>query len=367
MSTVCLVMIVKDESPVIERCLRSVLPVVDGVCIMDTGSSDNTLAIVRRLMDEFMVGGVTGDETWVDFAHNRTSAIARARELPKRIDSNGATPFDYLLMMDADHVWHGRLPPDLTADAYYIEHRYNGSHYGIACLMKASLQWQYKGVVHEYLTAIVPHQIVDLPGPWVEVFHDGARARRGDAITYAEDAKLLRAALDRDPGDARSAFYLAQSLKDAGQLTEAYAAYKARSMMPGWDEETWYARLEMARLAERTGAPPETVQRHYLTAYNARPTRAEPLVDLARWHRLNGEFALAFVFAYQATILRNPDDRLFVDSDVYQWRALDEVAISAFYTPFVELGRLASDWLLKDSKYPPEQAARIEANAKFYE
>ncbi len=352
MSTVCLVMIVKDEAPVIERCLRSVLPVVDAACIVDTGSTDDTEAIIKSKL-----GWQPVQRQWVDFATNRTEALLFAHDYR----------CDYLLMMDADHVWHGELPQDLTADAYYIEHRYNGSHYGIACLMKASLPWQYKGVVHEYLTAIVPHQIVDLRGPWVEVFHDGARARRGDAITYAEDAKLLRAALERDPTDSRSAFYLAQSLKDAGQLTEAYAAYKARSMMPGWDEETWYAKLEMARLAERTGAPQETVQRHYLTAYNARPTRAEPLVDLARWHRLNGEFALACMFARAAIGIKMPIDRLFVDVDVYEWRALDELSISAFYTPERELGRWAAGTLLDGTKYPPEQAARIEANAKFYE
>ena len=353
MSTVCLVMIVKDEAPVIERCLRSVLPVVDAACIVDTGSTDDT---IDRLKLAIRHDGIHRRQ-WLDFATNRTEALSLARE-------QGC---DYLLMMDADHVWHGELPDELTADAYYIEHRYNGSHYGIACLMKASLPWQYKGVVHEYLTAIVPHQIVDLPGPWVEVFHDGARARRGDAITYAEDAKLLRAAIERDPGDSRSAFYLAQSLKDAGQLTEAYAAYKARSMMPGWDEETWYARLEMARLAERTGAPPETVQRHYLTAYNARPTRAEPLVDLARWHRLNGEFALACVFAQAAVDLPMPSDRLFMDVATYEWRALDELSISGFYTPGNWRGACAARRLLTDGKYPPEQAARIEANAKFYE
>lgn len=359
MSTVALCMIVRDEAPVIERCLCSVIPVIDRYCIVDTGSTDATKNIIRNTMTGMERGaGFVYDRPWVDFAHNRTEALSLAR-------SSGC---DYLLMMDADHVWHGELPQDLTADAYYIEHRYNGSHYGIACLMKASLPWQYKGVVHEYLTAIVPHQIVDLHGPWVEVFHDGARARRGDAITYAEDAKLLRAELERDPGDSRSAFYLAQSLKDAGQLTEAYAAYKTRSMMSGWDEETWYAKLEMARLAERTGAPPETVQRHYLTAYNARPTRAEPLVDLARWHRLNGEFALACMFARAAIGIKMPIDRLFVDVAVYEWRALDELSISAFYTPAErELGRWAAGTLLDGTKYPPEQAARIEANAKFYE
>ena len=358
MSTICLVMIVKDEAPVIERCLRSVLAVVDRYCIVDTGSTDATKNIIwDTLTGMGKWAGFMYDRPWIDFAYNRTEALSLGCE----------TGCDYLLMMDADHVWHGELPAELTADAYYIEHRYDGSHYGLACLMKASLPWQYKGVVHEYLTAPVPHQIVDLHGPWVEVFHDGARARRGDAITYAEDAKLLRAALERDPGDSRSAFYLAQSLKDAGQLTEAYAAYKARSMMPGWGEETWYAKLEMARLAERTGAPPETVQRHYLTAYNARSTRAEPLVDLARWHRLNGEYALAVMFALAAISIPMPADRLFVDAATYEWRALDELAISAFYTPDRLSGAWAARGLIADAKYPPEQAARIEANAKFYE
>jgi len=353
--TVCLTMIVKDEAPVIARCLESVLPVIDRYTIVDTGSSDDTMAVARSLLC-----GLPGEvvaRPWRDFAYNRTEALGLAR-------GQGC---DYLLVMDADHVWHGALAADaLTADAYYVEHRYAGTHYGLACLMKASLPWRYVGAVHEFLTATVAHEIVDLRGPWVEVFHDGARSRRGDAITYDEDAQLLRGALARDPTDSRSAFYLAQSLKDAGRLTDAYAAYKSRSMMAGWDEETWYAKLEMARLAERTGMPPETVQRHYLAAYNARPTRAEPLVDLARWHRLNGEFSLAALFAQAAVMIPRPDDRLFVDAATYDWRALDELAVAGWYTPDRQWGGWAARTLQADRKYPPEQATRIESNIAFY-
>ena len=40
-------MIVKDEEELLEQCLRSVQGVADEVCIVDTGSSDRTVAIAE--------------------------------------------------------------------------------------------------------------------------------------------------------------------------------------------------------------------------------------------------------------------------------------------------------------------------------
>ena len=45
MSTICLNMIVKNEAPVIGRCLASVLPFVDRWVIVDTGSTDGTQVV----------------------------------------------------------------------------------------------------------------------------------------------------------------------------------------------------------------------------------------------------------------------------------------------------------------------------------
>ena len=47
---ICLNMIVKDESQVIERCLRSVKPFIHAWAISDTGSTDGTQDIIRRVM-----------------------------------------------------------------------------------------------------------------------------------------------------------------------------------------------------------------------------------------------------------------------------------------------------------------------------
>ena len=48
MSTLCLVMIVKNEEKVIERCLESVYKYLDYWVICDTGSIDKTKRIIKN-------------------------------------------------------------------------------------------------------------------------------------------------------------------------------------------------------------------------------------------------------------------------------------------------------------------------------
>ena len=110
---ICLSMIVKDEAPVIARCLASVRSLIDYWVIVDTGSSDGTQAAVRAAMEG--VPGELHERPWVDFAHNRTEAL----ELAKR---HG----DYTLIIDADDVLEtprGFRMPILTADSYEVEIR----------------------------------------------------------------------------------------------------------------------------------------------------------------------------------------------------------------------------------------------------
>ena len=60
--TLCLNMIVKNESKIIERLLSSVLPIIDSYCICDTGSTDNTIEIIENFFKK----------------HNKTGKIVKA-------------------------------------------------------------------------------------------------------------------------------------------------------------------------------------------------------------------------------------------------------------------------------------------------
>jgi glycosyltransferase involved in cell wall biosynthesis len=353
--TLCLNMIVKNEAHVIRRCLDSVLAHVDHWVVVDTGSSDGTQSIIRDHMHA--VPGELFERPWRDFGWNRSEALQLAR-----------AKADYVLVMDADHVLH--VPPTfswstLDADGYLVSHRYAGVDYGLPILLADRIPWRYEGVLHEYVTADLAHTFVPLEGPWIEVFHEGARSR--DPQTYLKDAAILEQALAREPGNARYAYYLAQSWKDAGVFDKALAAFRHRASMQGWVEETWHATYQAAQLVERLGFPPSEIEHAYLACYNARPTRAEPLVHLARWHRTRQEWGLAFLFARAAAATPRPADRLFLEETVYTWRALDELAISAWYAGFREEGKAAAARLLKESAFPAADRPRMEQNLKWYE
>ena len=71
----CLNMIVKNESKIIRRLLESVENVIDGYCICDTGSTDNTVSIIEEFFKERNIPGKVVFEPFRDFAHNRTFAL----------------------------------------------------------------------------------------------------------------------------------------------------------------------------------------------------------------------------------------------------------------------------------------------------
>lgn len=355
MPTICLNMIIKDEAPVIRRCLDSVKPFIDSWVIVDTGSSDDTQQIVRDTMAG--LPGALHERPWKNFGHNRNEALELARPLA-----------DYLFFIDADErleLPSGYERPELGAAGYHLNVRYAGLSYARCALVSTRLPWRWEGVVHEFLACGTSVELETLAGPTVVVSHDGARSR--DPDTYKKDAALLEEALLRDPSNARDVFYLAQSYRDAGELQKSRDSYRRRSGMPGWEEEGWFAQYQVATLEEQLGSPPEVVSFAYLSAYQRRPTRAEPLVRLARYHRLRKEFHLALLYARRAAALAKPPDRLFVEDAAYAWRALDEVAVSAYYVPDAQDdGRAAARRLLAENRFPESERARMLKNARFY-
>ena len=87
--SISLAMIVRDCEKTVERCIRSALPLISGWTVIDTGSVDSTMEIVRETLKG--LPGQLLESEWVGHAHNRTELLAAAR-----------TGCDYVLMLDAD-------------------------------------------------------------------------------------------------------------------------------------------------------------------------------------------------------------------------------------------------------------------------
>ncbi len=110
---------------------------------------------------------------------------------------------------------------------------------------------------------------------------DGATYR--DPEKYLNHARMIGAALARDPGNPRLAFYLAQSYRDHGDNELAARLYLARAAMGGGDEpeQVYVSYLEAGRALWRLGRK-DAAQRALLNAHHAYPARREAMAELAR-------------------------------------------------------------------------------------
>lgn len=317
-----LCMIVKNEHHVIERALRSALRFMDTWCIVDTGSTDDTKEIIEKVTAELGKPGHLYDRPWVDFGHNRSEALALARE-----------HIDWCWMLDADDTIEG--PPidrELLKDTtpgLYVTFR-EGCEYKRVQLFNSKFPWKYVGVLHEYPAAEgVSSDLPTLPKEtWVHGRREGARNK--DPLKYLKDAQVLENHLAVTTDKARTLFYLAQSYRDANKFDDAIKWYKERVVHGGWYQETWYSMFQIARLYATKG---DLIEMEYwgLKAYDFLKTRNENLYLMTRIFREKAHFFKAWQYLIWGEAIKKPSDALFLETGPYEHLFEYEKTILNYY------------------------------------
>jgi len=147
--TISLCMIVKNEEDTIGRCLNSVYDLVDEIIIVDTGSTDKTVDIVKNYTDKIY------HFKWIDdFSAARNYSFSKATK-------------DYIFWMDADDVLleedrkkFKELKETLKPEVDVVIMKYNMSvkdKEQVTCtfmrerLVKRSNNFKWKDPIHEYI------------------------------------------------------------------------------------------------------------------------------------------------------------------------------------------------------------------------
>lgn len=364
--TVCLCMIVKNESKVITRCMESVKGFVSYFCICDTGSTDDTVKVIEEYLSKNGLKGVVHKHEWVNFAHNRNLSFQLGKGL-----------CDYRMTLDADEVIvpliedkpaldkHVVSLPDFKGtDRVDVKTHLGNCVYSRFQFYRDPLHWKWEYPVHEICgcpdstTSLLIKNMCNIPRT------DGARSV--DPKKYLRDALQFEKFILDHPEDTRAWFYLAQSYRDGGQPKKALDAIDTALKFSTWAEERYILRLRKARYSMQTGVNTATAVGMLLEAYNERPSRPEALGSLLSLYRGLDQFHSGVLIGEKLLSMPYPvKDILFVEKDFHQYRIKDDLSVCYYWTGAYAKSLALTTDLLDLPDIPQQHKQRIQKNHDF--
>lgn len=250
--TICLTMIVKNESKNMIRLFESLVIPETGkflpsfISILDTGSTDSTIDLIIHLAKQYNVPCVVDQHPFENFKTSRTRTVRNAKiNFPQA---------DYALLSDADFVWKiTKFDTRVLVDHMYIVKQFNANmSYWNLRMVSLKLDWVYECVTHEYIKQASDQsdfngytRVNRIENIQVDDREDGGCK----TDKFIRDERLIKAELEKQnlPAKIKSRynFYLGQTLKDVGKFAESLIYYSQRVDDGGWDEEIYYSKYQI--------------------------------------------------------------------------------------------------------------------------
>jgi len=409
--TICLTMIVKNESKNMVRLLDSVKPIIDYVSIVDTGSTDGTPLIIQSWLNTNKIPGKVHHEPFINFGYNRTHSIVKARE---------SFPLtSYFLLSDADFIWEidvcGKFNKKLLHEHKYLVRQTNNnlSYFNIR-MLSSEVDWECVGVTHEYWSEKSNNRYKgEIKTHTLKTIQINDREDGGcKSDKFERDKRLLEEDLKNpelpDFLRTRYSFYLAQTYKCLGEYEKSIQEYKRRIDYGGWYEEIYYSMYQIGfnyksifeiykhilyimSKEQQSEADVKYITTHadkmtkqdvenkkneyfdlsikwFIDAWTYRPSRAESLHAAVSLLREYSQHRKAYDLAILGRKIPMTSDTLFVELSSYKWAFDYELSIVAYYLSPEEqaVGAECCELLLDRDDLEPHIRNKVIENSKFY-
>jgi glycosyltransferase involved in cell wall biosynthesis/tetratricopeptide (TPR) repeat protein len=298
-----LCIMVKNGGEMFEKVLTENLPIIDRWTILDTGSTDGTQDVVRRVL-----AGKKGqlfEEPFLNFRDSRNRCLDLA-----------STACKFTLMLDDTYAVRGDLRSflntvrsDQVANSFSLLILSDDMEYYSNRILKAADKLRYIYTIHEVIQQKDNVPVV-IPKEAATIFDyraDYMEKRTMDRKRY--DLDRLFDMLKEDPTNPRHLYYLGQTYNLLEDWTNAakYFELRATSELEGFKQEAVDSYFELARLYNfKLGKPWDLCEETYKKAFDLDPSRPESLYFIGVHYLLEGQNAIAFDYFKRGFLLGYP-------------------------------------------------------------
>jgi len=359
---IILTLMIKNESRIIQRCIAHAISYVDAVCVLDTGSTDNTLEVCQSALEKTGKPFKISVDPFKNFGKSRTISFQKTQEFCAELGWPVETT--YALAVDADMnliVRPAFKNFQLIANGYTVIQSNGHLKYHNTRLMRVGSAWKCTGATHEYWdfggTEKVPYEVM-----YIDDKNDGGCK----SDKFERDVRLLREDIEENPRNDRAHYYLGQSLKDLGRFEEAIEMFTKRIALGGWVEEVHYSYYQIGKCYDHMNKPLE-MELWMNKAFEFYPKKAEPLYHLTKYFREKSQHYKAYHYYLKGRSIPYPkDDVLFIENNIYEGMFQYEATILDCYV----VGRTKQDSLVDIVGYInkgiPHYVQNVWDNMIFY-
>jgi glycosyltransferase involved in cell wall biosynthesis len=290
-------MIVKNAGPLLEQVLKENIPFMDSWCILDTGSTDDTVEIISKTLQS--IPGKLYQEPFINFRDSRNRCLELA-----------GTDCKFVLMLDDTYVIREPTPGsfreflnitrgDQFADSFSLLIQSHDTEYYSNRITKSANQLRYIYTIHE---VIQEHDNINvtIPKEVATIFDyrsDYMEKRTMDRKQF--DLDLLFKEYELNPDDPRALYYIAQTYGCIGDEINKAKYFEKRIQHPvqGYIQEKIDALFELARTYNfKLNKPWDVVEPLYMQAWELDKNRPDSVYFIGIHWYLEKDYSLAYKY-----------------------------------------------------------------------
>jgi hypothetical protein len=293
-----LCIMVKNAGELFEKVLTENLPYIDRWTILDTGSTDGTQDLVRKILKDKK--GILYEEPFINFRESRNRCLDLAGKTCK-----------YNIMLDDTYVIKNDLRDflnivrgDQFASSYSLLIKSDDVEYYSNRITMSERNLRYIYTIHEVIQIENNETTVVIPknAAYIDDYRaDYMEKRTFDRKKY--DLDLLFEMVKEDPTNPRHYYYLAQTynLLNDYENSALWFYKRATTELKGHVQEVFDSWFELGRLYDfKLNKPWDECKNAYEEAYKIDSRRPEPFYFIGIHYYLKGDKTTAFDYFKRA-------------------------------------------------------------------